>query len=122
MDIKMSFLEPRLHEGQSVCDLEVTADRLVFGGAALRVLHGKELVLDVPFREVSAVELPRRRSTAALRARYPKAYFPWTPEEDARLVGRLGEGRPLEAVCTELGRGRNAVLARLVKLGVFGVG
>ncbi|ROO90424.1 hypothetical protein EDD29_8149 [Actinocorallia herbida] len=122
MDIKMSFLEPRPHAGGSVCDLDVDADRLVFGGAALRVLRRKELVLDVPFREMSAIDLPARRSVAALRVRHPKAYFPWTPEEDARLLGRLSEGRQIAELCAELGRGRNAVLARLVKLGVFGVG
>ncbi|GAB2820923.1 hypothetical protein GCM10022221_18590 [Actinocorallia aurea] len=122
MDIKMSFLEPLPHAAGTVHDLGVDADRLVFGGAALHVLRRKELVLDVPFREIGAIDLPARRSVAALRTRYPKAYFPWTQEEDARLLGRLGEGAQIEALCAELGRGRNAVLARLVKLGVFGVG
>ncbi|MDX6741864.1 hypothetical protein [Actinocorallia sp. A-T 12471] len=122
MDIKMSFLEPRAHQGESVCELEIDADRLVFGGSALRVLRRKELLLDVPFREVGSVDLPGRRSVAALRKRHPKAYFPWTHEESALMLDMLRGGRTLEEVCAELGRGRNAVLARLVKLGVFGVG
>ncbi|MCD0452330.1 hypothetical protein LO762_24510 [Actinocorallia sp. API 0066] len=119
MDIKMSFREPRVRAGASVCELELYADRLVFGGSALRVLRRAELVLDVPYHEVTAVELPARRSVAALRERHPKAYFTWTDEEDARLRTLLGEGVPLHAICAELGRGRNAVLARTLRLGVL---
>ncbi len=119
MEIHLTFTRPQPHEGLPVCELSVNADRLILGNGTLRALDKGSVVTEAPLDDIAVIDLPTRRSVSSLRQRHPNAYTPWTPEEDARLLALIGQGEPLESLATQFGRGKNAILGRLFKLGIF---
>lgn len=119
MDIHLTFTRPQEHDGKQVCELDLSADKLVIGDGTLRALDKGAVVGEVALSDLAVVDLPGRRSITELRKRHPNAYTPWTPDEDARLLALIGQGEPLESLTTRFGRGKNAILGRLFKLGVF---
>ena len=119
MDIHLTFSKPQEHDGRPVCELGLSADRLVIGDGTLRALDKGSVVGEAALDDIAVIDLPGRRSVSALRERHPNAYRPWTPDEDTRLLALLDQGEPLESLTERLGRGKNAVLGRLYKLGAF---
>jgi len=119
MDIHLTFTRPREYDGHQVCELGLSADRLVIGDGVLRALDKGSVVGEVALTDLAVIDLPGRRSVTELRKRHPNAYTPWTPEEDARLLSLIGQGESLESLTARFGRGKNAILGRLFKLGVF---
>lgn len=55
----------------------------------------------------------REERVARLRRTHPRAYEPWTDEEDARLLRRHDEGARIAELAQEMGRPPAAVRARL---------
>lgn len=55
---------------------------------------------------------------AEVKARYPRAYKRWLPEEDARLVELLREGLGLQELCDAIGRQPSAVESRIRRQGL----
>lgn len=55
----------------------------------------------------------RQERVARLRQTHPRAYEPWTDEEDARLLRRHDEGARIAELAREMGRPPAAVRARL---------
>ncbi|WP_106396324.1 hypothetical protein [Actinocorallia populi] len=119
MEIHLTFSKPQEHDGRRVCELDVSADRLVIGDGTLRALDKGSVVGEVALADIAVIDLPGRRSVSALRERHPNAYRPWTSEEDARLLALLEKGEPLESLTRHFGRGKNAILGRLYKLEAF---
>ncbi len=119
MDIHLTFSKPQEHDGRQVCELGLSADRLVIGGGTLRALDKGSVVSEAALDDIAVIDLPGRRSVSALRERHPNAYRPWTPDEDTRLLALLDQGEPLESLTERFGRGKNAILGRLYKLGAF---
>jgi DNA-directed RNA polymerase specialized sigma24 family protein len=88
-------------------------------------LDGRAAVeMDVSDRE--AEELITKRSVSArltrssieeIRRRHPRAYAPWTPEEEAELRDLHERGLKPKAIAGELGRQVGGVRSRLRKLG-----
>ncbi len=80
--------------------------------------------MDVSNRE--AEELIGKRSVSSggtespideIRRRHPRAYAPWTPEEEAKLRDLHERGLKPKAIAQELGRQVGGVRSRLRKLG-----
>lgn len=57
----------------------------------------------------------RAERVARVRERHPRAFEPWSEEEDARLLRRFDEGAKAADLAKELGRPPNAVRIRLEK-------
>lgn len=57
-------------------------------------------------------------SMAKAREKHPRAYEPWTKEEEARLVELYGSGYRPAAIGAILGRQASAVRSRLQRLGI----
>lgn len=57
----------------------------------------------------------RDERIARLRRTHPRAYAPWTEEEDASLLRRFDEGARSSDLSKELGRPLNAIRVRLEK-------
>ncbi len=57
----------------------------------------------------------RNERIQRLREKHPRAYEPWTDEEDGRLVQLWDEGHTVAQISGETGRLPNAVRARLDK-------
>jgi DNA-binding CsgD family transcriptional regulator len=53
-----------------------------------------------------------------IRAEHPRAYEPWTKEEDLRLGSMLAAGKTAEEIAEVLQRKRGAITSRLTKLGL----
>jgi hypothetical protein len=60
----------------------------------------------------------RAYSVAEARSRHPKAYAPWSPAEDQRLLARHRQGAEVRELAREFGRKGSAIRSRLVRLGV----
>jgi hypothetical protein len=58
---------------------------------------------------------------AEIRREHPKAYQPWTTEEDARLGERFRSGVPVKELAREFQRQPSAIRSRLAKLNLDGV-
>jgi ATP-dependent DNA helicase RecQ len=56
---------------------------------------------------------------AEARKLHPRAYEPWTDDEDATLRALVSDGAPLDAISTALGRQPNAVRIRAERLGLL---
>lgn len=57
----------------------------------------------------------RNERIARMRQTHPRAYAPWTEEEDARLLFRFNEGLSVAEIARALGRQPNAIRLRLEK-------
>lgn len=57
----------------------------------------------------------REERIQRLRLEHPRAYEPWTEEEDARLLFRFHEGLKVAELARAFGRQPNAIRARLEK-------
>lgn len=58
----------------------------------------------------------REERIARVRQRHPRAFVPWTEDEDARLTLRWQEGASIAELTRALERPRGAVTMRLEKL------
>ncbi|MDG4861543.1 hypothetical protein P8605_25740 [Streptomyces sp. T-3] len=71
---------------------------------------------------ISAVKEPSRTSPvvpAELRLKYPNMGFPWTVEDDTKLLTPYREGnQDFEELGKEFGRQLSAIQSRLAKLGL----
>ena len=56
---------------------------------------------------------------ASLRAKYPKAYMPWLPDEDDALKIKFTMGLSLKDISSDLGRQENSVKMRLITHGLI---
>lgn len=61
-------------------------------------------------------DLPKAYSVEAIRETHPKAYAPWTEEEESTLVQLKAEDQSVSYIAGVLGRKRGAIYARLKKL------
>ena len=100
-----------LSEGRSVEEIlrehpELTPDDVA--SAAADGLHALE-TYGQPRVETRAERVARQRLA------HPRAYEPWTEEEDARLLLRWEEGARVAELARALGRQPGAVRARLEK-------
>lgn len=65
-------------------------------------------------------QVPPRSGTYSveeIRTRHPRAYEPWSEEEEARLRARHAGGVPVAELAAEFGRQPSAIRGRLVRLG-----
>ncbi len=53
-----------------------------------------------------------------MREKYPKAYKPWSKEDDARLTELFRNSASVSALVKEFGRQRGAINSRLIRLGL----
>lgn len=58
----------------------------------------------------------REQRLAAMRTTHPRAFAPWTDDEDARLRSLAETGAPLAEAVRQLGRQPGAIRARAEKL------
>jgi hypothetical protein len=56
---------------------------------------------------------------AEIRRAHPKAYLPWSAEEDARLSERFRSGASIKELAREFQRQPSAIRSRLPKLGLI---
>ncbi len=54
----------------------------------------------------------------AIKVKHPKAYEPWTTEEDEYLLSSIAEGTSVNTLAKSLKRQPNAIRSRLQKLGI----
>lgn len=92
----------RLHPNLTVLDVSRAA------GEGLRALE----------EEARTRVETRAERIARVRERHPRAFEPWSEEEDARLALRFGEGASVAELTRALGRPRGALTMRLEKLGL----
>lgn len=55
-------------------------------------------------------------SIAKIRVRHPRAYEPWSPDEDARLLCMHRQSAPIAVLAAEFQRQPSAIRSRLAKL------
>lgn len=60
----------------------------------------------------------RAERIARVRLQHPRAFEPWSEDEDARLALRWQEGASVAELCRAFGRPRGAVTMRAEKLGL----
>ncbi|MFN9132663.1 MAG: hypothetical protein ACK5XO_08275 [Phycisphaerales bacterium] len=56
---------------------------------------------------------PRPVRTMGPTVEFPKAYAPWTPDADRRLLARAAEGASIHVLAVEFGRKPSAIRSRL---------
>ena len=61
----------------------------------------------------------KQASLAKIRAVHPRAYEPWTSDEEAQLRKLHAEMADIAQISTRLGRGSGGVTSRLQKLGLI---
>ncbi|NIA10742.1 MAG: hypothetical protein GWP10_13695, partial [Nitrospiraceae bacterium] len=57
-------------------------------------------------------------SVRAIQKTHPRAYEPWTEEEDERLIAEYKSGKRIEELMELFGRQRGGIESRLKKLGM----
>ena len=56
---------------------------------------------------------------AALREKHPRAYTPWSDEDDTALKAEFAKDENQQKLSKKLGRQPSAIRARLIKLGLI---
>lgn len=102
-------------------------------GAAIELLHGREpepgelaLLLEAAATALLDREEQLRGSAspaevdrlAQIKERYPRAYEPWTPEEEASLRKQHAEGHSMAQIAAAFQRQSSAIRSRLQRLGL----
>jgi len=54
-----------------------------------------------------------------IRAEHPRAYLPWSQDEDSDLRGSFSQGSSIKELAAKLQRKEGAIKSRLVKLGLI---
>lgn len=92
--------------------------------ARSRILIDEEYVPEL-FRAICAVleflapeRRPKSYSVEQKRQMYPRAYEPWTEEEQQRLKEGFARGLSVEELAQQHGRGPTAIRSRLERLGL----
>ena len=70
--------------------------------------------------EVRAAPEPARQQQArydVIRRTHPRAYEPWSADEDKRLLDELEQGCPVSQMAKNHGRQPNAIRSRIQRLG-----
>ncbi|MGW7367898.1 hypothetical protein ACWGI8_31870, partial [Streptomyces sp. NPDC054841] len=106
--------------------VNVAADLVTFEDShAVLWLAGVEAAR-YPLRDIASVAPAGSRGSsrqpkdpAAIRAKYPNAYQPWSPVDEERLLALYREGSTDPAdLAAEFGRQPSAIRSRLAKLGL----
>ncbi len=85
----------------------------------LDIFRAAEEALDVSAASVTISSQPKKTYTLEeKRERHPRAYEPWTDDEDRSLEGLVRPGATVAQIAGQLGRNRGAIRSRLVKLGL----
>ena len=71
---------------------------------------------DAPVSSADDTKSDHERRLAELRQKHPRAYEPWSDEEDARLTQLVAAGTDVKDIATELERQRTAIASRIEKL------
>jgi ribonuclease D len=71
---------------------------------------------DAPTSSADDTKSDHERRLAELREKHPRAYQPWSDEEDARLLQLVAEGADVKDIATALERQRTAITARIERL------
>lgn len=129
MNIKISAGSRRLYldlkenaDGSRFLSMsEVRADR---GGERSRILIDEQYVADLHRALGAVVQLvdadqPRVSYTLEEKRRdHPRAYKPWTDEEETELKDGYVQGRGIDALARQHERAPSAVLSRLCQIGL----
>ncbi|GAA3226244.1 hypothetical protein [Actinocorallia longicatena] len=119
MDIQLAFTAPQRFNGDDITELPLTADRLTVDGPTLRAFRKNEQIAETPLSSLSEITFPTRRDLTRIRETSPNAFRPWTKAADTELLTLRRNGADTPTLSTHFGRGRNAVLQRLDKLGAL---
>ena len=108
----------RLSE-KSIRVLSLIADGHSYG----QIMDGHQ---DISYRDIfhAAEEALRLNETqpdyhnrlAEIKSRYPKAYEPWTPADDAELIAMHQQGKLIPEMAAQFQRQPSAIRSRLAKL------
>lgn len=105
-------------ETERAVEVEVALEADVDGASVIEDAYvvGSGTTVAVPTAE--AERAPEPTTPAAIKARYPRAYQRWQPDEDARLRELFARGCELPELCDDLGRQPSAVDSRIRRLGL----
>jgi len=70
-----------------------------------------------PFTIGEFLSYKKAKTMKEIRAQYPKAYCPWTKEDDDRLVSFYKSGKSIKELTSIFQRNEGAITSRLKKLG-----
>jgi ATP-dependent DNA helicase RecQ len=84
-----------------------------FGREIVAVVNG---YLDAAPTSADDTRSDHERRLAELREKHPRAYQPWTGDEDAQLLQLVADGVEVNAIAAALERQRTAITSRIEKL------
>jgi hypothetical protein len=115
--IKISLSIFLHHDGEEISELNVDVDRILFEGDQLIFLRDGEVSAELPATAIREIALPRKTySIQEIRTDHPKAYEPWTPEEEQRLRKLHKANMPINDIAKQLGRQTGSIQSRLGRL------
>ena len=89
----------------------------------LKAIGGKEIKVSKSKKEKVAPAEPTptsyKEKLSVMRDKHPKAYMPWTDEDDDALRTGFEDGTKIAHLAKEFGRQPGAIRARLIKLGLI---
>lgn len=87
------------------------------------ICGGKMKKVKKPKKEKIAKQAPKEPAVglAAVRDQHPKAYRPWTSDEEEQLKKMFGRGKQMKEISAKLGRQPGGIRSRLKKLGLVSV-
>ncbi|WP_113698814.1 SANT/Myb-like DNA-binding domain-containing protein [Nonomuraea lactucae] len=103
---------------EEVSDITMEIDRIVFNGDRINLLHNGEVQAELAIAMIRDIELVGKGPTLEqLRQKHPRAYEPWTPDEEQQLIDLYTSGSKPAAIAKQLQRQSGAIRSRLRKLG-----
>ncbi len=115
----MTKKQPRL-SARTIAILEMIASGHSYEQIIVSVPGATYLSIFDAARNVLEIAREREGSAAArleaVRRSHPRAYEPWTVEEESKLLRFHGEGLSLAEIAAKLQRQRSAIASRLARL------
>lgn len=68
--------------------------------------------------KLSESQVDHRERLAQIKTKYPRAYEPWTSEDDVALTAMSKQASPISEMAKRFGRQPSAIRSRLAKLGL----
>ena len=115
-DVLLEIIEaqPRTIDALRVIDGITPAQADRYGAEIVAAVNA--YLDDAPQSSTGDTKTDHERRLAELRVKHPRAYQPWTDDEDAQLLQLATSGTDVKDIATQLERQRTAITARLEKL------
>jgi hypothetical protein len=100
-----------------VSEITMEIDRIVFLDNRMKLIRQDAVQAEFPASAVKEIEMIHKPRVEQVRSKHPRAYEPWTTDEEEQLAELHTSGTSPSEIAKQLQRQTSAIRSRLIRLG-----